>query len=459
MKIKNLGPIRDVEINLNKMNVFIGKNGTGKTLGAYALFAFIHWFNHRFVADIVKEDDIKDILHNGNKLMPIDEVKSKIAKQASEQFNSIGFNDFDSFFNHTGVYTKTSRIEMSPEDVNALLRTRKNKTIWYYSWQLRREQVDSFADASEKSEIETKDCNKITCKLNNNFIELSYEPLVDISDDELEDQFNEFCENQNSLRIVSLCIQNNLFEPFQSALPVYLPAERIGINVFRRDLNLTRLNSFPTQGIQSTNEFQQQKNPKKYSFPIEKYISFVNNNVEKLNQVSESIDKNALINEFIPGSFKYDGNEDKLTYALPNSSLSVLDFEGISSSLKSIFGLDLFLKSDPEGKWLFFDEPEMNLHPENQRLIAKLLYEMMKNNIQLVISTHSDYFIKELINCVLKDKVKGESNNEVNVYEFKDGSANNVNNIFNIEEPVENFDDTTRKINDEYYELIDEIDE
>ena len=81
----------------------------------------------------------------------------------------------------------------------------------------------------------------------------------------------------------------------------------------------------------------------------------------------------------------------------------------------------------------------------------------MKKGIRLVVSTHSDYYVKQLINCVLKDKLNGQENNEINVYEFKDGTATKLNNIFDIDEPVNNFDNTTRKINNEYYDIIDKL--
>ena len=142
---------------------------------------------------------------------------------------------------------------------------------------------------------------------------------------------------------------------------------------------------------------------------------------------------------------------------MPDSDSSKLDFEILSSSLKSIFSLDLFLRSTAEESWLIFDEPEMNLHPENQKIIADLLYKLSERDIKFIISTHSDYFTKELINCVLKDRLNGQENNEVNVYEFKNGTATKINNIFNIDEPVNNFDDTTREINKEYYKLVDEL--
>ncbi|WP_372590325.1 AAA family ATPase [Fervidobacterium pennivorans subsp. carthaginiensis] len=42
---------------------------------------------------------------------------------------------------------------------------------------------------------------------------------------------------------------------------------------------------------------------------------------------------------------------------------------------------------------LIIDEPESHLHPMAQKYVAKVLYEMAKNGLQVIISTHSPYFV------------------------------------------------------------------
>ena len=38
MLIKNLGPIKELEIHLNKQNILLGKNNTGKTYVSYLIY-------------------------------------------------------------------------------------------------------------------------------------------------------------------------------------------------------------------------------------------------------------------------------------------------------------------------------------------------------------------------------------------------------------------------------------
>ena len=47
------------------------------------------------------------------------------------------------------------------------------------------------------------------------------------------------------------------------------------------------------------------------------------------------------------------------------------------------------------------DEPELNIHPGKQRLIARLLSRLVNAGINVVISTHSDYVIREFNSLIM----------------------------------------------------------
>ena len=50
---------------------------------------------------------------------------------------------------------------------------------------------------------------------------------------------------------------------------------------------------------------------------------------------------------------------------------------------------------------LMVDEPELNLHPENQRRMARLFACLTNLGIKVFITTHSDYIIKELSTLIM----------------------------------------------------------
>ena len=47
------------------------------------------------------------------------------------------------------------------------------------------------------------------------------------------------------------------------------------------------------------------------------------------------------------------------------------------------------------------DEPELNLHPSNQRRVARLFASLVNLGIKVFITTHSDYIVKEINTLIM----------------------------------------------------------
>lgn len=64
---------------------------------------------------------------------------------------------------------------------------------------------------------------------------------------------------------------------------------------------------------------------------------------------------------------------------------------------------------------LMVDEPELNLHPENQRKFAQFIAELVNAGIKVFMTTHSDYIIRELNTLILlnSDKNHVKSNGKI----------------------------------------------
>ena len=83
--------------------------------------------------------------------------------------------------------------------------------------------------------------------------------------------------------------------------------------------------------------------------------------------------------------------------------------------------------------FLIIEEPEAHLHPGALPLIAKCLAKLVRNNVRVLISTHSDWLLKSLRNLILEgDLVQLDSNQtstdddyllrrEVGAWEFSAG--------------------------------------
>ena len=81
-----------------------------------------------------------------------------------------------------------------------------------------------------------------------------------------------------------------------------------------------------------------------------------------------------------------------------------LGFNESSSAIKTLAPLVFYLRhSAGQFNLLFVDEPELNLHPKNQILLAKIFVKMINAGLRLVVSTHSDYIIREINNMIMAD--------------------------------------------------------
>ncbi|MEY4767488.1 MAG: hypothetical protein RL637_127, partial [Pseudomonadota bacterium] len=143
------------------------------------------------------------------------------------------------------------------------------------------------------------------------------------------------------------------------------------------------------------------------------------------------------------------------------------------------FGLWFYLEYVAEkDDCLMIDEPELNLHPDNQRQVARLLAQLVNAGLKVIISTHSDYFVRELNTLIMlkKDfvgakelqKKYGYQDNEllngekqVSAYLFEDKKVSEI--LLDEDEGIiaKTFDDVINKLNeasdDIYYTMKSDL--
>ena len=83
---------------------------------------------------------------------------------------------------------------------------------------------------------------------------------------------------------------------------------------------------------------------------------------------------------------------------LPHENGQVRNFDELGTGQQQILALSFahaYAKcfKNEKGLILIIDEPEAHLHPLAQKWLARTLYQMAKDGLQLLITTHSPYFI------------------------------------------------------------------
>ena len=208
--------------------------------------------------------------------------------------------------------------------------------------------------------------------------------------------------------VINVLLQSIKFQPNQSSQNIYnkfFPAERSSINLFSKDIIQNKAKKLDEISLLSEEERKKIRFKVNFPLPINDYLYFVNNLRDRNNFESEYTHIAEAIEKMIGGTV--DLNEFDEMIFKPGNSKKQLDLHISSSTVKSLTGLVFYfryyaMKNDV----IFIDEPELNLHPDNQIKLTHILAKAVNSGIKIVISTHSDYIIKEFNNLIMLNSDK-----------------------------------------------------
>lgn len=191
-----------------------------------------------------------------------------------------------------------------------------------------------------------------------------------------------------------------------------IPAERNGLHLFSRELAnrrsaLLHHASKKDKDI-NINELIQDVMTSRYAQPIADYIDWLNDLPDMRKKKKGPFHVLAEdIKKIIGGRYEVDA-EGEISFTPRKvkrgdaATPPKLDLHLTSSTVKSLFGLWAYLEFDAQpGDVLMIDEPELNLHPANQRHMARLLARLVNADLRVVVSTHSDYLVREINSLIM----------------------------------------------------------
>ena len=103
----------------------------------------------------------------------------------------------------------------------------------------------------------------------------------------------------------------------------------------------------------------------------------------------------------------YEVTDNGTIHFIPTIGRHALPMEESSSAVRSLLIIGFYLRHVARpGDLLIVDEPELNLHPRNQRRMARLFARLVKIGIGVFATTHSDYIGKELNTLITLNRDK-----------------------------------------------------
>ena len=136
---------------------------------------------------------------------------------------------------------------------------------------------------------------------------------------------------------------------------------------------------------------------KDFAIQLESSTSFtVPSLIEYLKQFDEDIAK--IVANVLGGDVKVSVDKERGARILytPKSIGLELELFNSSAMVANIASMLLSLHMVRPGTMLFVEEPESQLHPEAQRVLAWVIALLASHNIRVVVTTHSDYMLTEL---------------------------------------------------------------
>jgi len=403
INFENLGNICKGSIELNNLTIFTGENNTGKTYATYGVYSLLDkdFRYHLKEIDPIINDLYRDGLYNLDLKQFFDKNYEKIKKEIEVSFS----NSLSNVFSANEDEFKKSKITFDLdifEIKNQLLKLHHRSTL----------------TIGKKDNI-IFEVNKEKDSTNLKLVLLEIEAPKDII-------------TENLKNILSHFIFDRLFS--KSFL---LPAERTGLNLFYQELSSERTAMFHHIGKVQINKMELIKDliVSRYPQPIADYIDFLNN-INVLRKSSSDFKDLSLViqKEILKGKYKV---EKDGIYFIPYKKDANKDnynekiaLHLTSSTIKTFFSLVFYLEHLANvGETLIVDEPELNLHPENQRKIAKILAMVANRGVQVIVSTHSDYFVREVNNLIMLKSDFKSKNEIMTKYKYDENmliSANEV---------------------------------
>ena len=215
-----------------------------------------------------------------------------------------------------------------------------------------------------------------------------------------------------------------------------LTVERNSIYTFKTELSLGRnelIDRIQQKSGRSELDILDMVNSssRRYPLAVRSSLRIANDleNVQKFNspysQVAEQIEKGIL-----QGEVKITRTGDVEFISDKVGKTKHLPIHLTSSIVKTMSSLVIYLKHIAhKGDLLIIDEPEMNFHPNVQISLMRIFAMLTKLDLRIIISTHSDYMIREVNNLIMAGTIYSKDSHLIKDLDYDENMLLNKNDI------------------------------
>ena len=382
-RFKNLGPIKQADLELGDLTIIAGRNNTGKTYLAYALYGFLKRWNWSSGSVYVLRDQ------------GIRRVARSLASEAADKGHARSVVDRHTFDRQRSALAETVTRPFTGSELANVFGSRP----------------DDFDSAMvELISALPKDAPPLEARswFGHRYRVEYEEDRIVISVDASDRQRVEIDKHVSVLEDVYF---RSLFPEF-AIDPFVLSSERFGISLFYRELDFTKnqvvdkIRRMRDEGTLGQSDLLLLLNTttSRYALPVKDNIDYTRS-IPDLRGAKSELSEHKLATELrrlTNAYYKSSGDSIALTSTARGARRFSIPLHLASSSTRGLSDLYFFLQHVAgRNHLLIIDEPESHLDTRNQILMARLLVRCVRAGLKVLITTHSDYLVKELNNLVM----------------------------------------------------------
>ena len=444
--IQNVGVVKEATLDLTKkLIIFCGPNNTGKTYISYVVNALVLSSTSIALREdyhMEKSDDPSDITFSYR-------ISKRYVMGACRAQTAVVENNFDSIF---GISEKQSANLFSEAHVDYLC---DEELFWLY---VKQRELDVWTKYSDFDVHIMKEANNMNVRviiknagnIGGKKLFGSYYPITDF--------------------VASVVIHYPLCDA------TMFPVERNSIFTFSKELSINRnllIDEIQSGGSRFSPAQMVRKRSTRYPKAVREMLAIAEDvvNLKRKKGIYNDF-ADELEQKFLHGRIDV-LKEGEVRFVCGGKYLPI---HLTASIVKTLSSLTFYLRHIAKpNDLIIIDEPELNLHPDSQIALARLFARMINAGLRLLISTHSDYIVRELNNLIMisspKENVKelaasmeydvdSESirPNEVGAYLFQQGYDHMVTvKTLPVEEDgfeVETIDNVIAQLNKQSEELF-----
>lgn len=424
LELKDVGPICDANIDINRINVVGGQNATGKSTASKLLYCFL-----------------KANSSDREKL-----VAPALVDKISKFYNNLRYYVENEDVEGTGYFSKTGSFRQHKivwgsddfEDIVTLIEA-LNSSFNEYKTSVLNQDPDKAADPELKRlDNDFESIKEILRSVNEGSVDFFQEIMMDLLSSEMETDGSPL--SFNSARLYDSLKGKFSFE-------VYFMEDSCDAKGKFNIPNVFYLESFSI--------FDKLDSKSGFIDSDPEHVQDLNEHLFPKKRISKMYDDKSLkkleerVTDIVGGRIIKKGGSIRF---IPLDSSYDAPMKNTASGIKQISVIQTLLHNRflEDGSVLIMDEPEVNLHPEWQIKLARILVRLAKDgNITVYINTHSPMFIEaidtfaeyydfeEYANYYLTEKIEGPGNG----FNFKKIHSDELYKIYdNLGDPYDYLD-------------------